>query len=225
MKNIILMGPPGSGKGTQAKEIVNAYGYYHLSTGDMLRAEVAAGSEIGKEVKSIMEDGKFPNDQLIIKMVRNKVESLKGEVTGIIFDGFPRTLPQAEMLSTMLNELGAPIFAVIHVDVPHEDLMLRLTGRYTCVACQTPYHDHFKQTQVKDVCDKCGATEFSRRADDTAEVVGKRLETHNQQTAPIIDYYKDAGLLQNIDGTLSVDEVTKSIFAVLNSDNSTIAAG
>ncbi|SCA55278.1 Adenylate kinase [Candidatus Terasakiella magnetica] len=211
---LILLGAPGAGKGTQAKRLEEAYGVVQLSTGDMLRAEVASGSEIGKELKAVMEAGNLVTDELIISMISSRVEQ-DDCAKGYILDGFPRTTAQAEALDAMLADKGQKLDSVIEMKVDEEALVGRITGRYTCAKCGQGYHDEFQKPVKEGVCDKCGATEFSRRADDNEETVRSRLESYREQTAPIASHYDAKGMLKTVDGMADIDEVTAQLKAIL----------
>jgi adenylate kinase len=213
--NVILLGPPGAGKGTQAKRLEKRHNLIQLSTGDMLRAAVASGSELGRKAKSVMDAGHLVPDDLMIAMIADRIGQADC-ANGFILDGFPRTTPQAEALDRMLAAKGLQLHAVIEMQVDEEVLVDRITGRFTCARCGAGYHERYQKPKVAGVCDNCGGTEFKRRADDTEETVRTRLAAYHAQTAPILPYYRSRGVLQAVDGMASIDEVTRQIEGVLS---------
>jgi adenylate kinase len=214
--NVVLLGPPGSGKGTQAKMLEEAFGIAQLSTGDMLRAEVAAGSEVGKQADAIMRAGQLVPDHMIIALIGSRLDgpACSG---GFILDGFPRTVPQAEALDVMLETKGLKLDHVLELEVDDEAMVERISGRFTCAKCGTGYHDSFKQPKVPGVCDVCGSTEFVRRADDNAATVRERLKAYHSQTEPISSYYERQGILKRVDGMGAIDQVSKDLTKAIES--------
>lgn len=212
--NLILFGPPGCGKGTQALRLRDNHGLAHLSTGDMLRAAVAAGTEVGKRAKAIMEAGDLVPDEVVIGIIADRVDEPDCD-GGFILDGFPRTVPQAEALDVLLAEKKKAINHVIEMQVEDEVLVERVAGRFTCANCGQGYHERFSPPKQENVCDRCGSSEFKRRADDNAETARARLATYREQTAPLLPYYRKAGLLRGVDGMASMDEVTTAIEAIV----------
>lgn len=213
-KRLIFMGPPGGGKGTQAQRLQAKYGIVQLSTGDMLRAAVTAGTEIGKKAKEVMDAGKLVSDDIVIGIIDERLDQ-PDTANGFILDGFPRTVAQAEALDDLLARKGLALDAVLELRVPDSLLVERITGRFTCAKCGAGYHNSFSKTKVDGVCDHCGGTEFKRRADDNAETVTSRLEAYHAQTAPLLPYYDGKKLLHVIDGTQDIDVVTKGLEGIL----------
>jgi len=212
--NLILLGPPGAGKGTQARRLEDTRGLVQLSTGDMLRALVASGSPLGQQAKEIMAAGKLVPDELVIQMISERIDQPDVK-NGFILDGFPRTVAQADALDRMLADKGLKLDHVIEMKVDDAALVERITGRYTCAKCGKGYHETFEKPKVDGVCDSCGGTEFKRRADDNAETVKTRLDQYHAQTAPILPYYRDRGVLKSVDGMADIDVVTGQLNAIL----------
>ena len=212
--NLILLGPPGAGKGTQAKRLEEAFGLIQVSTGDMLRAEVKSGSAIGQQAKGIMERGELVPDTLITSMLAGRVRQPDAR-QGFILDGFPRTVPQAEALDSMLSEQGLTLDHVIELQVDDAALVARISGRFTCAQCGEGYHDEFKRPKAEGRCDVCGSQEFTRRADDKAETVGARLAAYHGQTAPLLPYYAAQGKLRRVDGMAEMSAVTEELHRIL----------
>ena len=213
--NIILLGPPGAGKGTQAKRLEETYGLVQLSTGDMLRAERASSSALGQQVQAIMDAGKLVSDDIIIALIAQRIDQL-GKGKGFILDGFPRTVPQAEALDAMLKEKALKLDHVIEMTVDEAALVDRITGRFSCSKCGASYHDRYHRPRVEGTCDVCGSHDFVRRADDKAETVKARLAAYREQTAPILPYYRAKGVLRTVDGMAEIDDVTRQIEGILN---------
>ncbi len=212
--NIILLGPPGAGKGTQARRIGEKYGIAQLSTGEMLRAAIASESKVGRQVKAAIESGDLVPDELVVGIVSDRIDQDDCQ-TGFILDGFPRTILQAESLDAMLQEKKIDLDSVIELEVDEDSMVERICGRYTCVQCGQGYHDTFQRPPVEGICGRCGYTEFVRRADDNEETVRLRLEAYNQQTAPVAAYYKNKGVLRGVDGMAGIDAVTTSLCSIL----------
>jgi adenylate kinase len=216
--NIILLGPPGCGKGTQAQRLQDRFGMVQLSTGDMLRAAVAAGTEIGKQAGTIMKAGALVPDDIVIGIIADRIEKPDAK-KGFILDGFPRTTAQAQALDLMLAQKGLKLDHVIEIKVDEAALVDRITGRFTCADCGTGYHDRYKQPKVAGVCDVCGSKQFVRREDDKPETVHARLDAYRRQTAPILPYYQARGKLSAVDGMAAIDEVTRQLEAIVKGDS------
>lgn len=213
--NLILLGPPGAGKGTQAKRLYDRHKLVQLSTGDMLRAEAASGSALGKQAKQVMEAGQLVSDEIVIGIIDKRIDAPDCK-SGFVLDGFPRTEKQAIALDEMLTRKGKKIDGVIELAVDEDALVERISGRFACAKCGAGYHDTFQRPKQDGICDVCGGTEFTRRKDDNAETVKARLKAYREQTAPILPYYKNKGLLQRVDGMADPDAVTREIEAVLS---------
>ncbi|MCU4138741.1 MAG: Adenylate kinase or related kinase [Thermodesulfobacteria bacterium] len=211
--NIIFLGPPGAGKGTQAKVLVEKYGIPQISTGDMLREHVAKGTELGLKAKEYMEKGQLVPDEIILSMVKERLSQDDAQ-KGFILDGFPRTVAQAEALDKLLEEMGKKIEYVLALIVPDEELVTRLTGRRTCKNCGMMYHIKFKPPKVEGKCDACGG-ELYQRPDDNEETVRNRLKVYHEQTAPLIEYYRKKGVLFEVDGNKSIEEITQQLINIL----------
>jgi len=211
---LILLGPPGAGKGTQARMLEEKFGLVQLSTGDLLRAAVAAGTDAGNQAKAVMDAGGLVSDEIVLAILRDRMAE-PDTAKGIILDGFPRTAKQAEALDALLGDQGMTLGAAISLDVDDAAMVERVSGRYTCANCGEGYHDSFKKPAVAGVCDKCGATEFKRRADDNAETVGARLAAYHDQTAPLITYYEGQGALKRVDAMGQIDHVATALAAVV----------
>ena len=207
---LVLLGPPGCGKGTQAKRLQEIFGIVQLSTGDMLRAEAASGSETGLKAAAIMQAGQLVPDEMIIGLIKVRVDQPDCQ-KGFILDGFPRTLAQAEALDAMLAARHLDLDRVLAIEVDDEDIVTRIGGRFSCSRCGALYHDVFHRPKQDGICDVCGATEFTRRPDDTAETVRKRLQAYHAQTVPIIEYYGRKGLVRSVDGAGAIAEITEKL--------------
>ena len=213
--NIILLGPPGAGKGTQATRLVDSRGMVQLSTGDMLRAAVKAGTPIGLKAKAVMEAGELVSDEIVSGIIGEALDALAPE-TGVIFDGYPRTEAQAHSLDGILADRNRTLDHVIELEVNEDALVERITGRFTCATCGEGYHDSFKQPKVEGECDKCHGHEFKRRPDDNEETVRTRMAEYRAKTAPILPIYEARGIVSRVDGMADMDEVTVAIAAILD---------
>ena len=212
--NIILLGPPGAGKGTQAQRLMERYGMRQLSTGDMLRAAVKAGTPVGLQAKSVMESGGLVSDDIVSALISDELAALDAD-TGVIFDGYPRTAPQAEALDGILSHHGRSLDHVIELNVDEDALVDRITGRYTCASCGKGYHDRYELPVQAGVCDKCGGTEFKRRPDDNEETVRNRMAEYRAKTAPILPIYEARGIVSRVDGMAAIDDVTAALASIL----------
>lgn len=212
---LIMLGPPGAGKGTQAQRIVEKHGIPQLSTGDMLRAAVANGTEVGKRAKAVMDAGNLVSDDIVNAIVSERLDE-PDCAKGFILDGYPRTLVQADAVEEMLASKGIRLDVVIEIQVNDAVLVERVSGRYTCAKCGAGYHDKFHRPAVEGTCDKCGSHEFKRRPDDNAETMTTRLQDYYKKTSPLIGYYHAKGLLKSVDGMAEIDEVTAAIEAILS---------
>ncbi len=211
---LILLGPPGAGKGTQARMLEEKFGLIQLSTGDLLRDAVAAGTEAGNAAKAVMEAGDLVSDGIVIAILRDRMAE-PDCVKGVILDGFPRTTVQAEALDGLLASSDQKINAAISLEVEDAEMVTRISGRYTCAGCGEGYHDSYKQPVEDGKCDKCGHTEFKRRADDNAETVASRLAAYHAQTAPLIDYYQAQGVLKGIDAMGQIDDIAQDLQGIV----------
>ncbi|GAA4216629.1 adenylate kinase [Sagittula marina] len=211
---LILLGPPGAGKGTQARMLEEKFGLVQLSTGDLLRAAVAAGTEAGKRAKTVMEAGELVSDDIVIAILRDRMAQPDCD-KGVILDGFPRTAVQAEALDALLAETGSRIDAAISLEVDDAAMVARVAGRYTCAGCGEGYHDDFKQPTQAGSCDKCGSTDFNRRADDTAETVASRLEAYHASTAPLISHYREQGALLGVNAMGEIDDIAAKMAVIV----------
>lgn len=214
MMNIILLGPPGAGKGTQAARLQATRGMIQMSTGDMLREAVAAGTPVGLKAKAVMEKGELVSDAIVSALIGERLDGAADR--GAIFDGFPRTKHQAAALEILLGERGRSLDYVIELAVDEDELVKRITGRFTCAKCGTGYHDSFRPTKVPGICDVCGSTEFKRRPDDNEQTVRTRMQEYRAKTAPVLPYYEAKGLVRRVDGMASVDSVAAEIDRILD---------
>ena len=212
--NLILLGPPGAGKGTQAAHLVEHHRMRQLSTGDMLRAAVAAQTPVGLRAKAVMEAGELVSDEIVTALIDDELTAM-GEGTGAIFDGYPRTAAQAEQLDAILAQHGRKLDRVIELDVDEDELVRRIVGRYSCATCGAGYHDEFQRPSMPGVCDKCGGTEFKRRKDDNEETVRTRMAEYRAKTAPILPLYEARGIVSRVDGMAPIDNVTDAIERIL----------
>ncbi|MEM9217331.1 MAG: adenylate kinase [Cyanobacteria bacterium P01_F01_bin.150] len=212
---LIFIGPPGSGKGTQAQQLQRKQGIVQISTGDMLRAAVASGSELGQQTKAIMDAGKLVPDHIIVGITEQRISEPDCD-KGFILDGFPRTIAQAEALNQMLNDKGTALDRVIEFEVDDAILIERISGRFTCVDCGEGYHDIFKMPRTANICDTCNSTKFKRRSDDKADKVKTRLDEYHALTAPLLPYYREKKLLSTINAMASIDEVGNQLNAILS---------
>jgi adenylate kinase len=213
--NLILLGPPGAGKGTQAKRLEESRGLVQLATGDMLRAAVANQTEYGKQAKAVMERGDLVSDDIVVAIIAERLDQ-PDLTAGFVLDGFPRNVAQAAALDRMLQSKAMKLDAAIEMQVDDEALVERISGRFACASCGKTYHDRFDPPKTPGVCDACGSTEFVRRDDDNAETVRSRLEVYHRQTSPLVDYYGAQGKLKTVDGMASMDEVTRQLEEVLD---------
>ena len=211
---LILLGPPGAGKGTQARMLEEKFGLVQLSTGDLLRAAVAAGTEAGKAAKAVMEAGELVSDDIVLAILKDRMAE-PDTSKGVILDGFPRTPGQAKALDALLDGQGMAIDASISIEVDDAAMVTRVSGRYTCGTCGEGYHDDYKQPAKAGICDKCGGSEFKRRADDNAETVGARLTAYHAQTAPLIAYYEARGVLRTVDGMAAIGDIAANLGAIV----------
>lgn len=212
---LILLGPPGAGKGTQARLLEEKHGLVQLSTGDLLRSAVAAGTEAGKAAKAVMEAGDLVSDEIVIAILRDRLAEADC-ADGVILDGFPRTTVQAEALDALLAETGQKINAAISLEVEDAAMVARISGRFTCGGCGEGYHDSFKPTARPGICDACGGTDMKRRADDNAETVAQRLAAYHAQTAPLIDHYQDKGALSRVPAMGAIEEIAAALDSVVS---------
>lgn len=210
----ILLGPPGAGKGTQARKLEERFGLVQLSTGDLLRAAVAQGTEAGARAKEVMEAGGLVSDEIVIAILDDRLDP-PDVARGVILDGFPRTPTQAEALDDLLARRGQSVSAVISLEVDDAAMVERISGRYTCATCGEGWHDSFKRPATPDICDVCGGTEFKRRADDTAETVASRLAAYHAETAPLIDHYRARGTLERVPAMGAIEDIAQALSEIV----------
>ncbi len=213
--NIVLFGPPGSGKGTQSDYLVHKYNFYKIATGDLLRTEIKNNSELGRSIKDVVESGGFPEEGIVNKLVRDRILE-NGAGAGFVFDGYPRTIAQAEALHSSLQDANLELDMVIELQVDHEILLKRITGRFSCTKCGANYHEETSPPKQAGKCDNCGGTEFNRRSDDDESILRKRLELYHKQTEVLVDYYDKKGLLKSINGNRTVNEVSNDIDSLID---------
>ncbi len=214
---LILLGPPGAGKGTQARMLQENFGLVQLSTGDLLRAAVAAGTKAGKAAASVMEAGGLVSDEIVLEILSDRL-SESDCAKGVVLDGFPRTTAQAKALDRMLAQTGQRINAVVALDVDDSEMVTRIAGRFTCAECGEGYHDQFKPTQAPGICDGCGASNMTRRADDNAKTVKSRLHAYHEQTAPLIAYYEEKGALRHVDAMGNIEQIQNDIARIVTKE-------
>lgn len=212
--NVILFGPPGAGKGTQAHRIVQSEGVVQLSTGDMLRAAIASGSEVGRKAEAVVAAGELVSDDIVVGIIAERF-TMPDCAGGFLLDGFPRSLAQAEALDEVLDDTGLEVDHVVLMEVDEARLVERIAGRFSCPTCGAAYHEKFNRPAVEGVCDDCGGSGFTRRPDDTPEAMTVRLDVYNAETAPLLPYYETQGLLRKVDGMADIDDVTRQIMAVI----------
>ncbi len=217
--NIVFLGPPGAGKGTQAQMLKECFGFTHISTGDLLREETSKGSELGQNIKKLIDAGSFVPDDLIIKLLIKSIEPIIKQNGSIVLDGFPRNIEQAEALEGIFQQKNITIDHVFAFEVDEQTLLRRITGRYMCKMCKTGYHDEYHPTRKEGVCDICGSTSFTRRADDKEEVVRSRLDIYKKETKPVVPYYAHKGILSSVDGMADIDKVSAQIKNIIRASS------